>query len=56
MNPEIDETIYYLKVRSSQIQDLSNQMKVGADNIEAIIAENNKLYEALCTLQKLLKS
>lgn len=56
MKPEIDETIYFIKVRSTNMKDLIDQMKFGADNIEAIQEENAKIYEATENLYKLLKA
>lgn len=56
MNPAIDQTIYFIKVKSTNIKDLIEQMKLGADNIEAIQEENYRIYEATENLYKIIKA
>lgn len=55
MSPEIDETIYYLKIRLLEAETLIEQMLAGADNIEALKIEIGRSYSAVGNLHKLLK-
>lgn len=56
MEPEIDETIYFLKVKCLNVDTLIDQMLAGADNVDAIKKENLEVYEAIKNLHELLKA
>lgn len=56
MNPAIDETIYFLKIKCLNVDTFVEQMQAGADNIDAIKQTNLEIYEAIKNLQELLKA
>ncbi len=57
LKPEIDETIYFLKVKLLEVDTMICQIKAGMNTTLDIMQErNNEAYEALNNLHKLLKA
>ncbi len=55
-NAAIDETIHYLKVRSLKVDTFIDEALSGMDTLQQIKKENLELYDAINSLQKLLKA
>ncbi len=55
MLPEVDETLYLIKIKILNLTTLAEQLRAGADTVDLILDENREIYETIETLQKLLK-
>lgn len=53
---EIDNTLYFIKTKSAQINDLTEKNQMGEDNYNSIIEASRQIHDATNNLQKLLKA